>query len=320
MIPVIGVALFAVLVATQWHHLEELPAILAAASWYWLLLAVLLQATAIGTLARQQRRFLEVRGGRYSLPSVVATTYAGNAISVFLPVVGPAAAAVFAYKRFTKIGVDQTVASWALAMSGIYTTVTYAAVTATAAAFTGSTAGAISGLVTIGLIVVPIVVLLVGMQHQPVRRRARMIALWMVRAWCRLRRRPSEPMEAAYVSGIEKVATLRLGGKSALLTMLLTLANILAKIGTLAAVALAIDGHVPWAGIVLAWAAGQGLQLLNLTPAGLGVVDAAIGVALVGIGFPASTAIAIVLVYRVISLWLVLLAGWITLLYIRRER
>ena len=320
MIPAIGVALFVALVATQWHHLDDLPGILARASWYWLVAALVLQTSAIGTLARQQRRFLEVRGGRYPLPSVVATTYAGNAISVSLPVVGPAAAAVFSYKRFTKIGVEPSVASWALAMSGIYTTVTYAAVTAIAAAFTGSRAGVISGVVSIAVIVVPALVLLVGMQRPAVRRRARLFALWVVRTWCRLRHRPSAPMEAAYVSGIEKIATLRLGGKGALLTMLLTLANVLTKIGVLAAVALAIHGSVPWAGIVLAWAAGQGLQLLNLTPAGLGVVDAAIGVALVGIGFPTPTAIAIVLVYRVISLWLVLLAGSITLFYIRRER
>lgn len=250
---------------------------------------------------------------------MIATTYAGNAISLSLPVVGPAAAAVFAYKRFTKIGVEPTVASWALAMSGIYTTVAYAAVTATAAALTGSKTGVIGGLLSIALVVVPALILLIGMHHESVRRRGRAVALWVVRTWCRLRHRPSESMVSAYITGIERIATLRLGGRNALLTMLLTLANVLAKAGCLAAVTLSIDGQVPWAGIVLAWAAGQGLQLLNLTPGGLGVVDAAIGVALIGIGIPASTAIAIVLVYRVISLWLVLLAGSVTLVYIRRE-
>ncbi len=311
--------LLVVLVATQWHRLDDLPGILADASWGWLLVAVALQIGSIGVLARQQRRFLDVRGGHYSLPSVVATTYAGNAISLSLPVVGPAAAAVFAYKRFTKIGVEPTIASWALAMSGIYTTVVYAAVTATAAAFTGSKAGVISGLLSIVLIVIPALILLVGMHHEAVRRRGRIVALWVVRTWCALRHRPSEAMETAYVNGIDRIAALRLGGRSALLTTVLTLANVLAKAGCLAAVTLSIYGHVAWAGIVLAWAAGQGLQLLNLTPGGLGVVDAAIGVALVGIGIPASTAIAIVLVYRVISLWLILLAGAVTLLYIRRE-
>ena len=46
----------------------------------------------------------------------------------------------------------------------------------------------------------------------------------------------------------------------------------------------AAGAHVPWWGIVLAWAAGTGGASLNLTPGGLGVVEAALTGALVALG------------------------------------
>jgi uncharacterized membrane protein YbhN (UPF0104 family) len=53
---------------------------------------------------------------------------------------------------------------------------------------------------------------------------------------------------------------------------------------------------------------------LGLTPGGLGVVEATLSSALIAAGLVGSTAIASVLVYRIVSLWLVLAAGGLTLL------
>ena len=47
-----------------------------------------------------------VGGSRISLSGVLATTYAGNAISVGLPLAGPAAATLFAMRRFVALGAD----------------------------------------------------------------------------------------------------------------------------------------------------------------------------------------------------------------------
>jgi hypothetical protein len=56
--------------------------------------------------------------------------------------------------------------------------------------------------------------------------------------------------------------------------------------------------HVPWWGIILAWAAGAGGASLNLTPGGLGIVEAALTGALVALGVPGSPALTAVLLYR----------------------
>ena len=66
--------------------------------------------------------------------------------------------------------------------------------------------------------------------------------------------------------------------------------------------------------LLLAWAAGTAVASLGLTPGGLGVVEATLSSALIATGLVGSTAIAAVLVYRIVSLWLVIAAGGLTLL------
>ena len=50
--------------------------------------AALTQQLSIAAFAREQRRLISVDGARYPLPTMLATIYASNAISVSLPFVG----------------------------------------------------------------------------------------------------------------------------------------------------------------------------------------------------------------------------------------
>jgi uncharacterized protein (TIRG00374 family) len=52
---------------------------------------------------------------------------------------------------------------------------------------------------------------------------------------------------------------------------------------------------------------------LGLTPGGLGVVEAALAAALVAAGTTGHHALAAVLVYRLISFWLVMASGWVVM-------
>jgi putative heme transporter len=72
----------------------------------------------------------------------------------------------------------------------------------------------------------------------------------------------------------------------------------------------ATGAHVPWWGIVLAWAAGSGGAALNLTPGGLGVVEVALTGALVALRVPSTAALTAVLLYRTITFWLAIVVGW----------
>ncbi len=217
------VAAAAAVVAVAWlavvhlDRLREAAALLADAQWAWVLAAVAARAVSMGALTRQQRRLLAVGGTRISLAGALATTYAGNAISVGLPLAGPAAATLFAMRRFVALGADPAVAGWALAVSGVFSSF-------------------------------------------------------------------------------------------ALVTM------VAADAACLALAVLAVGGDVPWRGLLLAWAAGTAVASLGLTPGGLGVVEAALGSALVAAGLAGPTAIAAVLLYRVVSLWPVVAVGGVALL------
>ena len=87
---------------------------------------------------------------------------------------------------------------------------------------------------------------------------------------------------------------------------------------------LALGAPIPWKGLLLAYGAGQLAASLPITPGGLGVVEGSITVALVAFGGPeASTAYA-VLLYRIISFWMILVVGWLFIgqlaLQVRRGR
>ena len=74
-----------------------------------------------------------------------------------------------------------------------------------------------------------------------------------------------------------------------------------------------MGAEVPWRGLLLAYAAAQLATNLPITPGGLGVVEGSLTVALVAFGGAQASTVAAVLIYRVLSFWLILPIGWGTL-------
>ncbi|MFJ1968060.1 YbhN family protein [Streptomyces sp. NPDC087903] len=81
----------------------------------------------------------------------------------------------------------------------------------------------------------------------------------------------------------------------------------------LAAVGLALGLPVPPVHMALAYLAATVAVALVPTPGGIGSVEAALIIALVAAGGPAAVATAVVLAYRIITVWLPLLPGALTL-------
>jgi uncharacterized protein (TIRG00374 family) len=304
------------LLVWQRHRFAGLPGLLANANWAWVALAIMAQVISVGALAREQRRLISVRGGQRSLPSVLATVYAGNAISLSLPLVGSAAAAVFAYRRFTLIGVDRTVAAWALAISGVYSSVSFAGIAALGAILSGSTGLAITGLVTAVGVVIPIIFLFAGLRRPRVKQLATTAVTTVLTVARKVIRRPSGDPAVISAGILDQLTSLRLTPHSAVVATAMAVLNWTADLLCLTCALMAIHAHVPWQGIVLAWAAGAGASSLNLTPGGLGVVEITLGAALIAAGIPAGAAVAAALLYRAVKLGLILAVGGVTLLII----
>ncbi len=316
------IALLAVLAWSQRRELAGIGTSLAHAHLGWVMAAVVAQGASMASLAREQRRLLRVEGGdRVGLGSVLATTYAGNAISTTTPIVGSGLAAVFCFRRFTRQGVDRVVASWTLVASGIFSAATLALITAVGALVMGSEAGIVAGVVTLVLIVVPLTVVLIAVDRPAVQRRIVRMLSFVLSLGRRLRRRSVDGAAAEAGALVQRVIRLRLSPRSTAITAFFALANWGLDILCLACGLLAVGVSVPWGVLILIWAAGAGVSSLGLTPGGLGVVEATLVAGLATDGIPAGPALAGVLVYRFIHLWLVLGAGAITLgvLNLRRQ-
>jgi uncharacterized protein (TIRG00374 family) len=79
----------------------------------------------------------------------------------------------------------------------------------------------------------------------------------------------------------------------------------------------AVGSSVPWRGLLLAYGAGQLAANLPVTLGGLGVVEGSLTVALVFYGGDEEATVAAVLLYRIISFWMMLAIGWTAALVIR---
>jgi len=86
--------------------------------------------------------------------------------------------------------------------------------------------------------------------------------------------------------------------------------NWMSDCGCLVFSILAVGGHVPWQGVLAAYGVTQLAAALPITPGGIGVVEGVLSVLLIAYHMPAATAVAAVILYRIISFWILVPAGW----------
>jgi uncharacterized protein (TIRG00374 family) len=115
-----------------------------------------------------------------------------------------------------------------------------------------------------------------------------------------------------------RIVGLRLKGRGWAFVFTLATINWVADIACLALAIMAVRSPVPWSGMILAWSVGVGAASFGITPGGVGLVEAALAGALVAAGVHAAQAVAAVLLYRLISFWLVDAAGW--MLYVTTRK
>ncbi|MDR2987663.1 MAG: lysylphosphatidylglycerol synthase domain-containing protein, partial [Nocardiopsaceae bacterium] len=99
-------------------------------------------------------------------------------------------------------------------------------------------------------------------------------------------------------------------------TVLITLAYILCLAASVRAVG---DANVPLASIAVVYLAGNAAGSFIPTPGGIGAVETALSLALAGAGMAPAQAITAVLLFRTVTFWLPVLAGWVSLHYLQRK-
>ena len=266
------------------------------------------------------RRLLAAGGASVGVRPMLATAYAANAVSVSVPLAGPALATAFTFRRFTRQGADAPLAGWSLLAGGVISSAAAALVVVGGGLASGNilvTAVTVPG----GVLAVAVLVAAVAAVRRPRLRGAlERPAGWMLRQGSRMLRRPVAEPGQTIRAWAQRLGSLQLSPSGWMTATGLALANWLADAAVLAVSIRATGATVPWHDLLLVYGSGIAAQSLNITPGGLGVTEGTLSLALVATGLGASQALAAVLLYRLASFWLVALAGWLVVFWLRRPR
>ena len=317
-----GAALAAV-TAAGWAERTTVTAlftVLAHLHWLWIPAALLLESASMAAFAIMLRRLLAAGGASVGVRPMLATAYAANAVSVSVPLAGPALATAFTFRRFTRQGADAALAGWSLLAGGVTSSAAAALIVVGGGLASGNivvTAVTVPG----GVLAVAVLVAAVAAVRRPRLRDAlERPAGWMLRQGSRMLRRPAADPGQTIQAWAQRLGSLRLSPAGWTTATGLALANWLADAAVLAVSIRATGAAVPWHDLLLVYGSGIAAQSLNLTPGGLGVTEGSLGLALVATGLGTSQALAAVLLYRLASFWLVALAGWLVVFWLRRPQ
>jgi uncharacterized membrane protein YbhN (UPF0104 family)/pimeloyl-ACP methyl ester carboxylesterase len=315
-----AVAALAVAVVAQRGAVTASFTVLGHLHWPWLPAALLLESASMAAFAVMLRGLLAAGGASVGIRPMLATAYAANAVSVSVPLAGPSLATAFTFRRFTRQGADAPLAGWSLLVGGVISSAAAALIVVGGALVSGNTV-VTAVTVLVGVLAVAILVATVAAVRRPWLRAAlERPAGWMLRQGSQLLRRPAADPVQTIRAWTQRLVSLRLPLSGWITATGLALANWLADAAVLAVSIRAAGATVPWHDLLLVYGSGIAAQSLNITPGGLGVAEGSLSLALVATGLDASRALAAVLLYRLASFWLVALAGWLVVFWLRRSR
>lgn len=304
------VLLIAGLVAawTKRHQISQAVSQLGHPNWQWLVCAIACQAASMVVFARLQRWLLRCGGIRVRLRDMVEITLAGNALSTSLPG-GAAWAAGWIWGQLRRRSVDRVLAGWVVLVAGALSSFALFLMVV-AGAFLAGSRGPVAPLRWLGVALLALAAAILAgiialarsdsLQH----RWARMLdsAQGGVRRRDRLVRAAD-----GFGHQVMVVTPTPLAWAEALGLALL---NWIADLATLMFCIWTVHADVPWRGVVIAYALTQISASIPVTPGGLAVVEASLTALLTAYGMASTSAVTVVLLYRLVSFWALVPIGW----------
>ncbi|MHB1924822.1 MAG: lysylphosphatidylglycerol synthase transmembrane domain-containing protein [Acidimicrobiales bacterium] len=274
----------------------------------YLALAIVLEAGSMVVFARLQRWLLQAGGVQIGLGEMVEITLAGNALGTSLPG-GAAWAATWAFGQLRRRGADRVLAGWVILVAGALASFALFVLVAVGAWVAGNQ-GPVAHLrwLAAALAAIPVVVGagFLGAGRTGAVRRS-IASIW---AWARDHLPGAAPAGRVVGNVHQSLQTVKPGPVGWLEVFGLALANWVDDAACLVACTLALHVHVPWRGLLVIYALTQISASLPITPGGLGVVEGSMAALLVAYGTPGSQALAVVLLYRIVSFWGLVPIGW----------
>jgi hypothetical protein len=305
----LGVGLIAVAVWVVASHTSELSGVsgtLSHLKWWWMFPALVVEMGSFVAFSGMEYELLKAGGLRAPKVPLLEMTFASQAMANSLPA-GTAAAAVYGFRWFRRFGTDTTMATWALIgtfVASIVSLALFAGVGLALASGEGSSLDLVA--VTIGVLVITMVIGALFVYQRPLAALVRLSfrAVRRVTGWPRGDAPEQIERVVGWVTAVQlkPLQITRIVGWGA--------GNWVLDCACFAMMFPAVGAPIPWKGLLLAYGAGQLSANLPITPGGLGVTEGTITIALVAFGGQQSTTLAAVVMYRLLSFWLVLAIGW----------
>jgi uncharacterized protein (TIRG00374 family) len=285
----------------------------------WFMLAVLCECVSLSAFGLSRRRLLRADGHQADFGSVMAITYAGNALSMSVPFAGAQLAAVFSYRQFRRRGLDPALTGWALGISAVASSLALALILIAGALAGGAPLATLAGFAGAAVFGLPALTVLLALRYPRARAVANQVLAHLVRQARRVVRKPGiDP--AALDEFLTRLASIKLRWPRYAEVFGLAVVNWLADCACLACAIRATGAPVPWHGLILAYGAGAAAGSTGVTPGGFGLVEVTLTAGLVAAGMTASQALTAVLAYRLVNFWLILLGGGMAMIVLTRAR
>ena len=303
-----AVGLAAYVVSGKTEELSGVTGYLNHQRWWWLIVAAAAELLSYSALSSLQRRLL--RAGKVRVPAgnMFGITVAGSAIQYSFPGGGVIFLA-YLYRQFRRWGADDLLAAWVVAAFNIVTFIALGLLSAVGLAMAFG-AGSTNDLVLVILITLAVSLLLsiiVVERRRLVPHVTKVVALSQ-----RLFHWPHHQMPATQLveSWTAELGAVSPSRKVWARAFVMGLSNWLADLSCLVLSFFAVGVGVPWRGLILAYTAGQLATTLPITPGGLGAAEGALTIGLVNFGGGTDATVAAVLLYRLMSYWMMLPIGW----------
>jgi putative heme transporter len=303
----IGIVVLVVLF-TQRDDLVSVWRELARINWAWAVGAVAAEGASLLSFSFLQRRVLADAGATVGLAPLMAISLANNAIALTVPG-EPVVSGAFRFRQYRRHGADEATSGWTILTIIIAQAIGLSLlllIGVLASLLTGPNSD-LTGVTLFGFVVVLIAGAVLVRRHLLLQ-----FIGSLVRAAQRITGHPRGDFAERVTATLERMREFKLGvGETVVIIAVATLTWFLDFCCLLCAFA-TVHAAIPRDGVLLAYGVAQIVAVLPIVPGGLGLVEGSLAVILVAYGAHRVPALSTVLVYRFISYWLAVVAGWTT--------
>jgi putative heme transporter len=274
----------------------------------WLLVAIAAELTSMAVFARLQRWLLRAGGVHVPFVPMVEITLAGNAMSTTLPG-GAAWSATWVFEQLRRRGAQKVLAGWVILVAGALSSFAVFVIL-TVGAWVAGSRGPVSSLrwLAAALAAIPVAVA----AGYVLASRSERVRHLFSSSWDAISRRlpPARALGRLVHKTVDDLGLVHPGPLGWVEAFGLAMANWLCDCLCLLACTEALGVPVPWRGILVIYGLTQVAASLPITPGGIGVVEGSMTALLIAYGTHPTSAVAVVLLYRIVSFWGLAPIGW----------